>query len=227
MKYRVLLSDADDTLFDFAAGERNALLALLRQFDLPTDETVQSLYVRVNETHWKKLERGETTQALLRVDRFRDFLRALHLRRDPEAMSEFYIEALSRQQILLPGAAELCRAVSLHMPVYLITNGIARVQRGRITGCAIQPFLAGFFISEESGHAKPEPHMLQSAMARAGVSDPRQAVFLGDSVSADVGAARAAGADSILYLRGRPAPPAHGATYTAHTLKEAEKLILQ
>jgi len=227
MKYRVLLSDVDDTLFDFATGERNALLALLSRFSLPADEETQSLYVRINEAHWKKLEQGKTTQTILRVERFHDFLRALRLRRDPLAMSEFYVEALSRQQILLPGAVELCQAVSPHMPIFLITNGLSVVQRGRITGCAIQPYLSGFLISEETGHAKPEPHMLQSAMAQAGVSHPRQAVFLGDSVSADIGAARAAGVDSILCLNGKPAPPAHGATYAAHTLKEAEKLILQ
>ena len=227
MKYRILLSDADDTLFDFVAGERNALLSLLRRFSLPEDEATRSLYIRINEAHWKKLERGETTQDILRVERFRDFLHAIRFRRDPLALSEFYIEALSRQQILLPGAVELCQAVSPYMPIYVITNGLSRVQRGRITGCAIEPYLAGFFISEESGHAKPEPHMLQSAMLRAGVSDPRQAVFLGDSVSADIGAARAAGVDSILYLEGRPVPPAHGATYVAHSLKEAQKLVLQ
>ncbi|MCL1855082.1 MAG: HAD-IA family hydrolase [Clostridia bacterium] len=227
MKYRIFLSDADDTLFDFTAGERNALLILLRQFSLPADEATRSLYIRINEAHWKKLERGETTQPILRVERFRDFLHAVRLRRDPVAMSEFYMEALSRQKILLPGAVELCQAVSPHMPIYLITNGLSKVQRGRITGCAIEPFLSGIFISEESGHAKPEPHMLQSAMFQAGVADPRQAVFLGDSISADMAAARAAGVDSILYLSGKQAPPAPGSTYVAHTLKEAEKLILQ
>jgi len=227
MKYRVLLSDVDDTLFDFAAGERNALLALLNRFSLPADEETQSLYVSINEAHWKKLERGETTQDILRVERFRDFLLALHLQRDPLAMSEFYVQALSRQQILLPGAVELCRAVSPHMPIYLITNGLSAVQRGRITGCAIQPYLSGFYVSEETGHAKPHPHMLQAAIAQAGVSNPRQAVFLGDSVTADIGAAQAAGVDSILCLNGKPPPPAHNATYAARTLKEAQKLILQ
>ena len=227
MKYDLLLADADGTLFDFLAGERNALLTVLERFSLPRDEETVTLYSRINESHWKRFERGETTQALLRVERFRDFLEALGAREDPVAISEAFVSQLGRQRILLPGALELCRAVSARMPVFLITNGLSKVQRSRLAGCAIAPFLAGFLISEETGHPKPEPHMLLEAMGLCGVTDPRRVVMLGDSVSADIGAARAAGVDSVLLLGGRPELEDHGATYAAATLREAQKLILQ
>lgn len=227
MKYKVLLADADGTLFDFLAGERIAILVILQQFDLPTDDETIRLYSEINEGHWKKLERGETTQSQLRVERFTDFLSALQKTGDAVEMSKRYIEQLGKQRILIPGAEAFCRAVSEHMPIYLVTNGISRVQRNRFEGCVLSPYLAGIVISEEIGHTKPEPDMLLEGMRLAGIVDPRQAFMLGDSVTADIGAAKNAGVDSCLFTNGKPAPLAHGATYVAHTLEEARELVLR
>ena len=227
MKYDLLLADADGTLFDFLAGERNAVKDVFKRFGLPSDDETVALYSRINESHWKRFERGETTQAILRVQRFADFLEALGTQGDPAAMSEAYVDLLGQQRILLPGAVELCRAVSSKMPIFLVTNGLSRVQRSRFEGCAIAPFLSGFLISEETGHPKPEPHMLLKAMDLRGVDDPRRVVMLGDSVSADIAAARAAGVDSILFLDGRMEPAEHRATWAVSTLAQAQRLILQ
>lgn len=226
MKYKILLSDADGTLFDFLAGERIAITAVLHFFGLPADEDTIRLYSEINDEHWKKLEQGETTQNKLRVDRFSDFLFALQKTGDAMEMSKRYMEQLGQQRILIPGAEAFCRAVSEHMPIYLVTNGISLVQRSRFDGCTLAPYLAGLVISEELGHAKPEPDMLLEAMRLAGIEDARHAVMLGDSVTADIGAARNAGVDSCLFTNEKPAPLAHGATYVAQTLEEARKIIL-
>lgn len=227
MRYELLLADADGTLFDFLAGEKNALQTVLQRFQLPQDEETVALYSRINESHWKRFERGETTQARLRVERFEDFLQALGADKDAAAMSGAYAQALGQQRILLPGALALCQGVSAFMPIFLVTNGLAQIQRSRFAGCAIAPYLAGFLISEETGRPKPDPHMLLEAMRLSGLQDPRRAVMLGDSVTADIAAAKAAGVDSILLLGPQAHPRGHGATYTAACLQEAQGLILQ
>ena len=113
------------------------------------------------------------------------------------------------------------------MPIFLVTNGLPGFRRSRFEGCAIGTLPVGFLISEETGHPKPEPHMLLKAMDLCGVDDPRRVVMLGDSVSADIAAARAAGVDSILFLDGRMEPAEHGATWAVSTLAQAQRLILQ
>ena len=227
MKYDVLLADVDGTLLDFHAGEKIALTTVLKAFALPWDDDTIALYSRINAGHWKKLERGETTQARLRVDRFHDFVQALSVEADYVAMNERFADELGQQRILLPGALELCETVSAQIPIVLVTNGISRIQRSRLSGCAFTPHLRGIVISEELGHAKPEPHMVLEGMRLAGVCDLRRAVLLGDSVTADIGAAQNANVDSVLFTAGKPAPAGHGATYTAHTLQEAATYILQ
>lgn len=227
MKYDVLLADADGTLLDFHAGEKAALEAVLQAFGIPADDETVALYSRINEGHWKKLERGETTQERLRVERFEDFLKAVQVRADAEDMCNRFMGELGEQRILIAGAEAFCKAVSAQIPIYMVTNGLSAVQRNRFRGAAITPYLAGLLISEEVGHSKPEPHMLLEGMRLAGVADPRRAVLLGDSVTADIGAAQNAGMDSILFTNGKPAPEHHGATYVAQTLREAEALVLQ
>ena len=233
MRYDVLLADADGTLFDFHAGERAALFETLAAFAIPPGDEVAGLYSRVNQSHWKKLERGETTQQRLRVERFADFLYELgalevvHPAVDPQAMSATFVEALSRQRVPMPGAADFLRRVSAAMPVYLVTNGIATVQRGRFEHSALRPYFTDILISEELGHFKPDPFMLLEAMRRAGVADKRRAVMLGDSVTADIAAAVNAGVDSILFTAGEPAPQGHPATYAVKTLAQAAALLLQ
>jgi len=232
LRYDLLLADADGTLFDFHAGERAAFNAAMEAYGLPADDESAALYSRVNLGHWKRLERGETTQARLRVERFVDFLDELRLRGEfaatppAEALAERFVEELGRQHIPLPGAEAFLKRVSAHLPVYLVTNGIARVQRNRFETSELRVYFMDLLISEELGHVKPDPFMVLEGMRRAGVTDKRRVVLVGDSVTADIGAARNAGVDSVLFTDGYPAPEDCEATYVAQTLEEAAALVL-
>ncbi|MDD3335222.1 MAG: HAD-IA family hydrolase [Eubacteriales bacterium] len=224
MACKVLLSDADGTLFDFEAGERNAIASVFAAFHIPVNDENIAVYHRVNDLQWKRLERGETTQARLRVDRFADFLRETGYTADAIQMCAFFVAELGKQSIPLPGAKAFCEAVSALMPIYLVTNGIAEVQHHRFDPSVLAPYLKGLIISEEVGYAKPDPAMVLEALRQANVS-PSDAVLLGDSVTADIPAARNAGVRSILFTNGTPPPLGHGADFTVSTLSQAAELI--
>ena len=224
MKYRVLLSDADNTLFDFDRGERQAIRQTFQSFGIPDTDENSRLYARHNLRQWKRLEAGETTQDRLTVERFETFLQEIDSTADAAAMSVFSERLLMEQRFLMPGAPAFCRQVSAAMPIYLVTNGIARVQHSRFDSSELRPYFTQILISEEVGFAKPDPRMLWQALQLAGVQ-PQQAVLLGDSVSADIQSARSAGIDSIL-LTAAP-DDTQGATYAVQTLEQAQRLILQ
>lgn len=227
MKYQILLCDIDDTLFDFHKGESIALKNTFEAFGIPATDEVWAAYHTANSEQWRKLERGETTPQKLRVDRFREFLKLMNLERDADAMSKTAIDQLGQQRWPLPFCEELCRLVSEKMPIWLVTNGIARVQHSRMEGSFLAPYIAGMVISEELGVSKPHPAMVLEALAQAGVDDLSRAVFLGDSQTSDIAAANNAGVDSILFTGGKDIPEGHKATYAVRTLEEAAKIILQ
>ena len=102
-----------------------------------------------------------------------------------------------------PAREAFLRRVSAHMPVCLVTNGFADVQRPRIQGSPLRSILTGCTISEEYPHPKPHPEMLLRAMKRNRVDDPARVVMIGDNEDADILAAVNAGVQSVLYTRGR------------------------
>lgn len=224
MKYRYLLVDNDNTLMDFDLAERKALTETLITCDLPADEETCTAYHHINDALWKALERGETTQKLLKVERFARLLERLgRTDLDASAVAARYADQLATHADLLPGAMELLETMHGKMRIALVSNGVSAIQRGRLSRSPITPLLDAVIISEEIGVSKPDPRMIDAALSALGCEDKAQAVLLGDSPTADIPAAASAGIDSVfLDHRGRGSDQA---TYTVKTLGEARALL--
>ena len=114
-------------------------------------------------------------------------------------------------------------AVHGKMKIALVSNGVSAIQRGRLSCCPFTPMLDAVIISEEIGVSKPDPAMIDKALEMLGCTDKRDAVMLGDSHSADIGAAVNAGVDSIwLNPAGKVSDKA---TNSVKTLEEAAAII--
>ena len=154
-RYSYLLFDADNTLFDFDAANRNAFHAVCRQCDIPdTDETF-ALYERCNNAMWAAFDRGECTKDFLVVERFRHFLETMALDRDPALCNRIHLTALGESTLLLSHAEEACRTLSRTHRLYIVTNAVASVQRSRLRRSAVAPYITDAFISEDAGASKP------------------------------------------------------------------------
>ena len=81
MKYPYLLLDADNTLFDFDAGNRHAFHEVCARYDIPDTEESFQCYKRCNNAMWAAFDRGECTKDFLVVERFRRFLKEMGLDR--------------------------------------------------------------------------------------------------------------------------------------------------
>ena len=90
MNYRIILMDADDTLFDFRRAEDAAIRRLCELHRIPDADAVVPLYSRINLAQWKRLEQGEITQSELRIERFAELSCALGLPLDPDALNRDY-----------------------------------------------------------------------------------------------------------------------------------------
>ena len=225
MRYQYLLIDNDNTLMDFNAAERQALSQTLLQFALPADPDTCAAYHRINGALWKALERGETTQALLKVERFRQLLQHLNRSDVPaETIAAAYAANLGNYADLLPGAAEFIHALHGKIKIALISNGVSSIQRRRLALCPLTPLFDVILISEEVGAAKPDPRMLVMALEQMGCTDKSRAVMMGDSLSADISAAVNAGVDSIFFSpKGKTSPLP---TYTVNCYEKALNILL-
>lgn len=219
-KYELLLVDADGTVLDFHRAEDRAIYACCAEMDIPLDAEQASVYKRINDDLWRAFERGEVTQPQLKLLRFARFLEQLGLSRDPSAMADAFVRALSRQADVLPGAEAFLREAAARVPVIIVTNGIPEVQRSRFRLSPLMPYVTDFVISGELGFAKPDPRMIERGLSLGG-RPAGAALMLGDEPRSDIAAAVAAGVDSCWFNPdGRDNETEHVPTHTVASLSE-------
>ena len=181
-----LFLDLDDTILDFAQAERVALARTLTDLGVePTDERIGQ-YSRINKDCWKRMERGELTKDQLRTVRFAEFFAAIGMPVDVEAVAGAYVANLSQGHWFLPGAEEAVERLSKKYRLFLASNGMAEVQKGRMTSANLYRYFEQSFISEEMGAAKPARAYFDAAFARIEGFDPARAMMVGDSLSSDI-----------------------------------------
>ena len=69
-KYKALLLDADDTLLDFQANERESVKKVFQKLGLSADDSVLAQYSAINRELWLAHERGEITKQMIWDQRF-------------------------------------------------------------------------------------------------------------------------------------------------------------
>jgi len=102
---------------------------------------------------------------------------------------------------ILPGAAEVVRALAENYPLTIISNGFKEVQYYKFAHSGLADCFAHTIISEEVGINKPQPEIFRIALEMNGVT-PDEAVMIGDSYSSDIAGAKAAGIDQIWLHEG-------------------------
>jgi 2-haloacid dehalogenase len=160
---------------------------------LPYSRSVHRTYRRINDALWAAYRRGEISQPDLARERFRRLLREIGGQpRLARRLGETYLDRLSERGDRLPGCRPLLSRLRRAYRLGVVTNGIDRVQRSRLAVSGLAPFFEVVVTSQGCGYAKPDPRILQVALDAMGVS-PRGALYVGDDVATDGGAAAAAG----------------------------------
>lgn len=227
MKYQTILFDADGTLLDFARAEAAALSDTLTHFGLPDDAETHRVYSAANAEQWALLEQKRVTRAELKYNRFYNFCQSLGFSRDAAEMAEFYENALAHKSFLIDGALELCRALSAHCDLYIITNGFIKIQTGRFADSPITPFFKRIFISEEIGVEKPDVAFFDYVAREIPNFDKRTTLIVGDSLASDIeGGIRARIDTCWINPNEKPIPADKPITHVITALSELYQIIL-
>ena len=226
MTYPYLLLDADNTLFNFDRANREAFHAVCTSFAIPESDETFALYERCNNEMWAAFDRGECTKEFLVVQRFRNFLAAMGLDRDPEGCNALHLQTLSRCAFMLPYAEEVCRTLSRDHKLYLVTNAVASVQRGRLAKSPIVPYITAAFISEEAGAAKPDPAYFDYVFAHIDGITRENCLVIGDSISSDIRGANTYGLPCCWYNPGHtPRPDGLRIDYEITNLRQLYDIV--
>lgn len=197
-----LFFDVDDTLLDFGACERNALQNALQKNGYPFHESMYQWYHTFNLSLWKQFERGEIDRDAVLHSRFTALFEKYGIRNgDAVRFEEDYIDALSEQYVLAPGALAVVQALSKQYRLYIVTNGVARSQYRRLSASGLTEYMQDIFISEEIGSQKPQKAFFDACFLRMGVGEAarKRVMIVGDSLTSDIKGGRDAGLVTCWY----------------------------
>lgn len=198
-RYDVVLCDADDTVLDFQSAMKQSVIYAARAVGMiNSDEHIISVYKKVTDEIWGRLERGEITRRELNDMRFRLFTERMGVCVDAEEMNRLYQEKQKTTRFVIYGAKEFLSGMRARgIKVYITTNSYAHIARERLK--ALDGYADGTFISEELGSDKPSTMFFKKVFAAVGEPDKSRTLVIGDSVTSDIKGGIDFGIDTCLY----------------------------
>ena len=225
-RYPYLLLDADHTLFDFNRADRLAFSATSRYGGFPDTEEMYKAFSQINQGLWNQFDQGLVSKEFLVVERFARFLKAIGSDADPRGCNSVQLESLSHGSFLLPHAEEVCRTLAQAHQLYIVTNAVASVQKGRLSRSAIAPYIKAAFISEEAGAGKPDPAYFDYVFSRIDGMTRENCLVVGDSIATDIRGANNAGFPCCWFNPEGLTPPAGlRIDYTISDLRELCQIV--
>ena len=187
-KYKWLLLDMDDTLFDYRRSEASALEMTCFEFLGLFTEEIHRKYDEVNKLGWKLFQEAKISIEELKLNRFNELIKYIDADCDisAEDMSSKYLENLGSQSFLLDGAEDLVKLLSEEgYKLSIITNGIKKNQLSRIALSGIGNYFDHVIVSEDAGLAKPHKQFFDYAHQEIKF-DRNESLVIGDNLESDI-----------------------------------------
>lgn len=201
MKYKVLLFDADNTLFDFDACEKRALKLVFERHGILLDAQMNACFHSINNDLWSRYESGELSRDEVVFTRFGILFDRFHLDHDGVQFERAYQRELANGHQLLPDAFSLISQLRKDFRLFLVSNGVVETQYKRLHDSGLYPFFKHIFLSEEVGYRKPQPEFFTPVLQAALPSSKEELLLIGDSLSSDIAGANRIGLDCVWMNR--------------------------
>ena len=200
MNYKTILIDLDDTLLDFQKSEDVAIRTTIKTLGIEPTEDVVNAYKEINLKYWKMFERKEIEREALLIARFKEFCELLNVtNKDFSLLNETYFHYLSSSPFEIDGADEFLNKLSEKYDIYVITNGVKRVQTIRLSLVNITKYFKKVYISEEIGYQKPSIEFFDFVLNDLNITNKEEVLIIGDSLSSDIQGGINSGIDTVWY----------------------------
>ncbi len=226
MKYDIILFDADGTLMDFHKGEFEAVRETMEFMGIEPNDTLVREYSKINDSLWKMLERKEITKPRLLVRRFEIFCERFSFSVDTEKMANVYKQKLAQKGYLFDGAEELCKKLSERFPLYIVTNGVEVIQKGRFSRVPLLKYIKEVFVSDSVGFEKPDVRYFEYVASKIPDFNKSRTLIVGDSLTSDILGGINFGIDTCWFEpTGKTIPSDMDITYVARSYDEIYDII--
>lgn len=227
MRYDVILWDADNTLLDFDYSQRFSISKSLQEIHItPTEDMIQT-YSNINDSWWKRLERGEVTKPQLLTGRFVDLFAAYGIVcEDMSGFCKRYQQYLGSIYKYIDDSLEVCKGLMGKCRQFVVTNGVTATQLGKLRLAGFDQVMEDIFISEQLGVPKPQKEFFDRVFEKLEGVPLERILIVGDSLTSDMKGGNLAGIDTCWYNpTDLPNTSEIKTTFIIHNLKEVPKIL--
>lgn len=191
---KAILFDLDNTLYSYEpcnqAGQQAVVVWLSKQLSLSPKKITQLYNMSRQLVHRQLAGQAASHDRLLYLKYVIEH--STH-RTQPhlimQAENIFWLAYFSEMK-LRPGIRSLLQLIhKMQLKMVLVTDLTTRVQLSKIVKLKIDRFFDFVITSEEVGHEKPHPAMIQLALKKLQLR-PAETILIGDSIAKDQGVAK-------------------------------------
>ncbi len=204
MRFKGILMDIDNTLYDYESVHSIALTGVLKTLSEETRQTEECLR-KGYDTARKEVHHDHPFTAS-------GHNRALYFQRMCEHLGlnagewvyfadQLYWDTFIANMRLFPGVTDFLEATR-SMPLVFVTDLLAQVQFRKIKQLKLYSDNTQVVTSEEVGVEKPDARIFQAALAKINLST-EETCMIGDSLTRDILGAKALGIHAF-WFRGKP-----------------------
>lgn len=180
-----ILFDLDGTLFNFDECENLALMSSFKVYGKKISNDVISIYKKINSNLWEEYEKGLISREDVLEGRFEFLFNNLKINISPKQFNELYLYYLSGNFCLEYGALEILLNFKNKYRMYVVTNGVEKVQMKKMSGANLLHFFEDIFISENVGYSKPDKEFFKYCLDQM-KAEPSECIIIGDSLLSDI-----------------------------------------
>ena len=227
--YRHIFFDLDRTLWDFDKNSADALLDIIKEFELEMHiidiQDFVRLYNRYNDSLWEDYRDGNIRKPELKIQRFKLLLSHYGLsdKKMIEEISKFYLNAAPLKTSLVPHAKEILEYLKQNYQLHIISNGFYDVQLTKVINSGISPYISRVFTSDRIGYSKPKAGIFEYAITSVNAKKS-VCLMVGDDIHNDIQGARNAGIDQVFFNPERTEVSLQP-TYEIHNLLELKSIL--
>ena len=188
-KIKIIFWDLDGTLISLDTAERNGVKNALIEIGLANiySDALYDDYHLINKHCWEKLETKDMTLEEVYHARFRFLFDKYNIDYDTLEFNKIYQKHMSNAVREIDNSVQLLTELKPHVKQYITTNGVIEVQARKIRIGGFDKIVDGSFISEETGHNKPDKRFYQYVLDHINEKVALDEILMvGDSQTSDM-----------------------------------------
>ena len=198
-KYKTILFDIDDTLFDFGKDQEIAFKEAMSIIGQQCTEKKYEDYNQINLGMWEKLNEGKIALEELFVKRFEIFFEKYAIKQDAKEFDKILTYAFQKTGTPIEGTKKVLEQLAGKYELAITSNGPKNQQYHRLDNAKFSKYFSNIFISEEVGFNKPDKRFFDIVFANIENKEKSKILIVGDSISSDIIGGKNIGIDTCWY----------------------------